>query len=811
MSSASGERCEVCGEDLVAPSNGRRTGRPARYCSSACRQRAYRMRPKDPGPALDGPPAPLKEPVLPAPLDSFVGRERDLAELDSLLRKHRLVTLLGPGGAGKTRLSVELGTRVRDRFPGGVYLVELASLTDPALIARTVADTLGAGEEIGRPVVETLADAVSRQPALLVLDNCEHLVVAAARLTAELLRRSAALTVVVTSRESLELPGEVVFRVGELTLPANAVHAVDLLSSDAVRLFVERASANSPDFELTDDNAAHVAAICAELDGLPLAIELAARRVRLLGVAEIRSRLADRFQLLTSGPRTAARRHRDLRTTIEWSYELLDPVEQVVFRSLSVLVGGFNMDTAAAVSDVDDVLEPLSALESRSLVVAGRADGRFRQLESIRLYGFDQLRAAGEEDETYDRLAEYLLALAEPIVGDGMLHCYEELAPLDAERTNLLALLDWAAQHGDDRHLALATALGRVWRHHGYVSDGSAMLLSAIDTAGRDHPVRWAALTVAAGLVIAGGDYPLAVELASEAVRLCEVAGHPVRLVKALSILAAVYVTSGMHDAGREVAQRALDQAPRLTNPLDLSVCLHNQAYYLLLAGQVEQATELMDRCLPLYRAHSPHPLPSEWLHTAGVLALARDDVDAADTHLRESLERFVTTVGADSLPVTAVESFDGLAIVAVRQGLYVRAVRLDTIADVARHDRKLGREASVESKRDATLAVARGGLTPEEVRRAEYDGMALARRGAVEYAISDTWPEREGSLSPLSDQEISVARMVAAGHTNRQIASRLRLTERAVESRLRDIRTTLGLRTRAQLAAWSAQHLDEP
>jgi predicted ATPase/DNA-binding CsgD family transcriptional regulator len=800
--SVSGERCEVCGKDLARSG----TGRPARYCSSACRQRAYRKRQPEPQPE----PAALHDPVLPAPLDSFVGRESDLAELTGLLQRHRLVTLLGPGGAGKTRLSVELASRVRERFPGGVHLVELASLTDPALIARTVADTFGVGEEIGRPVVETIADALGMRPTLMVLDNCEHLVVAAARLTAELLRRSAGLRIVVTSRESLELPGEVVFRVGELSMPpAEFERTSDLLASDAVRLFVERATANWPEFTLDDDNAAHVAAICAELDGLPLAIELAARRVRLLGVAEVRSRLADRFQLLTSGPRTAARRHRDLRTTIEWSYDLLDPVEQLVFRSLSLLVGGFNLDTAAAVSDVDDVLEPLAALESRSLIVAERTDGRFRQLESIRLYGFDQLRTAGEEDETYDRLASYLLELAYPIYGEGMLHCYEELAPLDAERTNLLALVDWAAQHGDDRHLALATALGRVWRHHGYVSDGASMLLSAIDRAGPEHPVRGAALTIAAGIVIAGGDYPLAVELAAEAVRIATEADQPLRLVKALSILAAVHVTGGMDEAGREAAQWALDLEPRITNPLDLSVCLHNQGYYLLLSGEVERAAALMERCLPLYRAHSPHPLPAEWLHTAGMLALMRSDVAAADAHFRESLERFPAHGGADALPVAAVDSVDGLAAVAARQGLFVRALRLDIIAESARHDRKLGREATVEQLRFETLDLARAGLTPAEVRQAEHDGLALARRGAVDYAVNDVW--QVVGASPLSEQEVTVAQLVAAGHTNRQIASRMRLTERAVESRLRDIRTTLGLRTRAQLAAWSVEHLDVP
>src|SRR5437763_669603 len=241
--SVSEMRCEVCGEDLAAQSAERRTGRPARYCSSACRQRAYRRRADEQRVGRNSGTS-----SLPAALGSFVGRDRDLSALESLLDRHRLVTLLGPGGAGKTRLAIELASRVRGRFPGGVHLVELASLTDPALLTRHVADSLGIADEIGTTTLDTIADALSWQAALLVLDNCEHLVADAARLAAALLRRGASLTIVATSRESLELPGEALFRVCELSLPepSKPLHAMDLLASDAVKLFVERATASAP-------------------------------------------------------------------------------------------------------------------------------------------------------------------------------------------------------------------------------------------------------------------------------------------------------------------------------------------------------------------------------------------------------------------------------------------------------------------------------------------------------------------------------------------------------------------------------------
>jgi predicted ATPase/DNA-binding NarL/FixJ family response regulator len=643
--------------------------------------------------------------------------------------------------------------------------------------------------------------------------------VAAAGLAEELLRRCPALTVVATSRESLELPGEAVFRVGELSLPParRAPTAAEVVHSDAVRLFVERAAASAPGFALTDDNAPHVAAICAHLDGIPLAIELAARRVRLFGPAEIRSRLADRFRLLTAGPRTAASRHRDLRTTIEWSYDLLEPVEQAAFRRLSVLVGGFGLAIATAVCEAaaagaEEMFDLLSALEARSLVVPGAVNGagsgRFRQLESIRLYGLDRLRASGEEDTTYDRLADHLLGLAEPVVGEGMLHCYEELEPLYVERANLQALLDWTGRRRDRRHLALVAALGRCWREQGYVSDAWALLRTALDAADPDHPDRAAALVGAASTVSMGGDHPLAVTLGTEAVRLEEARGHPVRLAKALGTLASVHVTGGERELAYRVSRRALDVAPLLTDPLDLSVCLHNEAYHMLQAGHPDVAGELMERCLPLYREHSPYPLPPEWLHSAGMLALARDEVDIADQHFREALDRYPRGGRAEDLTLTAIDSVEGLAAVAARQGRFVRALRLDAVAEAARRERKLGREATIEQQRDDTLAAARAGLTADQVRDAERDGSALAVSGAVEYAVSDRWAGHDEAGPPLSDRETELARLVAAGLTNRQIASRLRLTERAVEAGLRDVRTVLGLRSRAQLAAWSAEHL---
>jgi predicted ATPase/DNA-binding NarL/FixJ family response regulator len=755
--------------------------------------------------------------LLPAPLDRFVGREAELAQVDSLLERYRLVTVLGPGGAGKTRLAVELATRVQGRYPDGVWLVELDSLTDPALLPQTVADALLVREEIGRSVLDVLTDALGPGRGLLVLDSCEQVVAPAARLAAELLRRCRNLQVLVTSREALDLPGEAVFRVRELSLPPNGARTDPdrLLDFDAVRLFVERARAGNPDFALTGDNAGHVAAICTRLDGLPLAIELAARRTRLFGVAEINARLDDRFRLLTAGPRTAAGRHRDLRTTIEWSYDLLDEVEQIVLRRLSVLVGGFAIATATAVCagervPAGDMLDLLSGLEARSLITAGGDGGRFRQLESIRLYGRERLAAAGEEDVVFDRLARYLLDLADPVIGDSLLHCYEELEPLDVERANLVAVIEWAARRRDPRRLPLAAALGRCWRHHGYLSDGRALLRAAIDAAGPDHPGYAAAFVQAAGLAAAAGDFAAATSLAAEAVRIEEHAGHPVRLFRAMDMVARVHTSAGEPEQAHEVGQRALAMIQPVNRPLDTAVAMHNAAYHALQAGHRELAGELMEACLPLYREHSPYPLPPEWLHSAGMLALARDATEAADGHFREALERYLTLADTDDLPVIGVTMLDSLALTAALRDEPVRALRLAAAAEAMRRARHARREADVQVHVATALDLARGRLAPDRARAAEGAGARLNAIQAVRYAVRDAWAAEDSGEVALTGRESQIARLVAAGLTNRQIASRLHMAERSVEASLRAIRARLGLRSRAQLAAWSIENLGE-
>ncbi|MGW7519914.1 ATP-binding protein [Streptomyces sp. NPDC054796] len=880
MPSAAG-RCEACGAELPArsPDTRPKPGRPARYCSSACRQRAYRRRTSSaaPTPATAPAPPPSPSPVvrsapraagrIAAPLDSFVGRTRELREAGALLEGYRLVTLTGPGGAGKTRLAVELALRVRPRYGDGVWLVELAPLMDGTRLADTVAGRLGVLEEAGRPVADTLAEALAGHRSLLVLDNCEHLVREAAGFTERLLRHCPGLRVLATSRESLDVPGEAVFRVPELSLPERAGSEPPETSepseptdpsasrrrpapradaaSDAVRLFVERAAAVAPDFVLTRANSRAVADICTRLDGMPLAIELAARRVRLLPVAEISARLDDRFRLLTSGARTADARHQDLRTTIEWSHDLLEPAEQALLRRLSVLVGGFGVESATAVGADGNLVEPgqvlglLAGLESRSLIVPERdaARGRFRQLESIRLYARELLDGARETDAVMERLVSRFVTLAEPVAGDAMLHCYQELEPLDAEKPSLDAALEWCAGRGDTRRLALAAALGRCWRHHGHFSRGHALLTTALAESAADHPCRGAALEQVAALAAARGLHAEAGAAAAEAERLAAASGGPVPLGRALNTLALVQLAEGRAEDAFATAGRCLRLVEPLGRPLDTAVYLHNRAWFALQCGRTELADQLMRRCLPMYRAHSPHPLPPEWSHTAGVLALAVGDVAHAEERLREGLRTYLPpsayastsasaspSASTDSapapasavsgvLPVVGIELLEGLAIAAAGSGRPLRALRLASAAEAVRRTRRIRAAGSDGADGDGlkrALAHARVRLAAAEAARATAEGARQRLPEVLRYAVDGVWEVPSVESVPLTAREIEAALLVTEGYTNRQIASRLHISERTVEAHLASIRTRIGLRSRAQLASWAVRHLDD-
>jgi predicted ATPase/DNA-binding XRE family transcriptional regulator len=444
---------------------------------------------------------------LPIQLTSFVGRERELAELAPLLLKTRLLTLTGAGGTGKTRLALRLAAEALDGFADGVWLVELAPLADPELVLQTVARVLGALEQPGRPLLDALLDVLRPKTLLLVLDNCEHLVAACAALAESLLRASPGLRILASSREALGIAGETAYRVPSLPLPdpvpPEPPHDRDLdlaalARNDCVRLFVERAAATHPPFRLTATNAAAIAEIGRRLDGIPLALELAAARTRVLAPDQLVARLDDRFRLLTAGSRTALPRHQTLRALIEWSHELLPQAERVLLRRLSAFAGGWSLEAAQAVcgdglGEAGEVLDTLAHLVEKSLVEVDASsetpEARYRLLETIRQYVREQLMAAGELAAIRDRHLAYCVRLAE--AAEPQLRTGEQLAwlgRLDTEHDNLRTALGWALETGaSDQALRLAGALYYFWELRGYWSEGQKQVDEALACAGRQQ------------------------------------------------------------------------------------------------------------------------------------------------------------------------------------------------------------------------------------------------------------------------------------------------------------------------------------
>ena len=412
---------------------------------------------------------------LPAQLTSFIGRERELKETQDKLVSSRLLTLVGPGGTGKTRLAIQIAADQLDQFKDGVWLVELAPIVDPAFIESTIADVFGLREAQGVTLITLLADYLRAREVLLLLDNCEHLVEPTARVADQLLRACPKLKIITSTREALSVDGETVYRVPSLPLPDQS--SGDLMRYAATRLFIERAAKAEPRFEPTKENAAAIIQICRRLDGIPLAIELAAARVKLLTPEQIAGRLDDRFKLLTGGSRTALPRQQTLRALIDWSYHSLNELEQRVLRRLAVFSGGWTIEGAEAVVAEPEVLDGLLGLVNKSLVNVAERSGaaRYRFLETIRQYAMEKLLETDEAVATRDRHLDYVLSLPGPV--EPGLFGVQSVAWLDQmeeEHDNLRAALEWAASHDPAKAIRLSLALGDFWLSRDYNTEAEA-------------------------------------------------------------------------------------------------------------------------------------------------------------------------------------------------------------------------------------------------------------------------------------------------------------------------------------------------
>jgi len=556
---------------------------------------------------------------LPVPRTGFVGREKEVAAAKELLLRQdvRLVTVTGPGGIGKTRLAVQVASGLVEHFPGGTHFVSLSSISDPGLIASVIVQTLGIREAGGQSPLEILKENLQdsrRAPMLLLLDNFEHLIQAAPTM-AELLAMGPNLKIMVTSRAALHVYGEHEFPVPPLALPdSRSMSPVELLQYPAVALFVQRAVAVKPDFEVNRENASAVTEICARLDGLPLAIELAAARVKVLAPSSMRTRLAARLQLLTGGARDLPQRQQTLRAAMDWSYDLLSAEEQKLFRRLSVFVGGCNLEGVEAVCDTKrdldlDLLDGMASMVDKSLVQQveqGKGESRFVMLETIREYALEKLKESGEETPTKRAHAAYCLVLAEEEARDQSgAEGAEWLERLALEHDNFRAGLEWLTETEDaEWGLRLGAALFRFWEMREYLTEGRDRLGKLLKLAGAAAPTKARARALFAAGVLAGeqGDYAAADEFIKEDLDIARQLRDTQGVAVSLNALAVFARDRGDLAVARSLFEESLVLWRELDDSKAVARCLSNLANVVKLQGDYARSRSLYAECLSIFK-----------------------------------------------------------------------------------------------------------------------------------------------------------------------------------------------------------------
>ena len=623
---------------------------------------------------------------LPRQLTTFVGRERELAEVKRLLTSTpaRLVTLTGTGGCGKTRLALQAGQAMLADYAQGVWLIELAPVTDLALVPQAVATALGLREESGRAITATLIDYLRGRQTLLILDNCEHVIAASAQLVEALLHACPDLTILASSREQLGVSGETTFRVPSLSLPdARQTIEVEALSHyEAVQLFVDRARLALPDFAVTSDNAGAITQICQRLDGIPLAIELAAARVGVLGVEQIAARLGNAFRLLTGGSRTALPRQQTLRALMDWSYNLLSEAERSLLRRLSVFAGGWTLEAAEAIGvgenptdliQPDDVLDLLTQLVNKSLVIAEGVQSdhtRYRLLETIRQYAREKMSDFCDTDCVWDRHLDYFVQLAER--AEPELRCSQQvlwLNRLQDEMDNLHAALDWSLEDGVEAGLRLASALYEFTTRYGSVSALAERLMRLLKQreAQAHTALRAKALETAANLISWSGDLVEARALAEDSLALYRELGDVSGEAHCLDSLGAIMCLLDDYGIGRPQVLESLrlyrmlgDQAGIATALLDLGGLADNK--------DAERACAYLHESLTIFRQCGDVIGTAYALSDLGMLSLRQGEFAQAQHWLEESLDLQGSIGGPD--PMILMH----LGELAMRQGQYDRA-----------------------------------------------------------------------------------------------------------------------------------------
>ena len=689
--------------------------------------------------------SPCRPPSLPLDASSFIGRDHELVELKALLRGSRLLTLAGTGGVGKTRLALELARAAEAGYSGGVALVELAPLTDAGLVPDAVAAALDVRALPGQSLVDAIVEFVGSRSLLLVVDNCEHLLAAAAELADTLLRRVPELTVLATSREPLHVRGEVVFRVPSLDIPdpEHTFEPRDLLSYEAVRLFVERADAAVPGFALGDDNALDVARICFRLDGLPLALELAAGRLGALAPAAIAERLDDRFRVLRTGSRASPTRQHTLTAALQWSHDLLEPDEKTMFRRLAVFAGGFELEAVESVCaeneyDAAGIADVLARLVEKSLVAAegGFRERRYRLLETVRLYARERLREAGEAETLAERHALWALTLAEEERGSPR---------LDREVANLRAALDTLLARIPGEALRLCVALGPFWLRRIDLHEAQRRFNQVLGGAPERTAVRAEALLAAAAIDFRSGDVPSGLARAEESYAVASEIGDARAECRALQTLGEFGVARDAADVAVPWLERALELARRGGFAAAEATCVYSLGVVLWIVGDLAGAEELLGQSIELFGAlaGSPERIPS-------LLSIAETSQPGGSHRVRlvfeDTLQPFVE-ISCDAAVSYVLANQAGIMrargdLARARALLDESATRFEDSGDEVGKSAVLVRRAYLELAK-GDLAAARSALERAlELRRRQGDrrglGLVLAGLGLIDTKVGD-------------------------------------------------------------------------
>jgi len=679
---------------------------------------------------------------LPHQVTAFVGRERELSEVRALLAKHRLVSLIGMGGIGKTRLSLHVAAELLEQFPDGIWLVELAPLNDPRLVAQAVASVLGVKQEAGCSVADALAREVGDRRLLLILDNCEHLGGACAELAKRLLTAGAQLRILASSREPLQIGGEITYLLSPLATPdlRASFDPVSLVQFDAVRLFVALAAAAVPGFALTTASSTEVAAICHRLEGIPLALELAAARLRTVSPRQIAERLDDRFRILTKADPTVLPRQQTLRATMDWSHDLLAENERVLFRDLAVFAGGWTMEAAEAIlapaSPDTDVVDLLGQLVEKSLVLLDRESGRYRFLETVRQYAQEKLELSGDAGPARQRHFGHFLELAKrakpELIGRDQAAW---LALVDGELENILAAHAYAQQTNGlaDEGITLSNAMKMYWLDRGLIELGHRVAVEALARPGASDLARCRGLFDSGQLSYVCGNYGEARRQLDESLAIARRLGNQRSIAAILQPLGMAAFAQGEPAIARACLEEALAMARQRDDPRELAAALNALGQLLLIEGRNAGAAGLFSQALQIAADLGDRESIAVALLNVAMVSLEPESVAACRRQVAEALA-IAEELRSSRLAQSVLEVCAGLASAG---GDWMHCALFVGAAEERARKTGLRRDPADEAFLAPHVEIARRGFGAEAFAAQEAAGRLLAAGAATELARS--------------------------------------------------------------------------